>query len=414
MNINFRGACAGCRACCRPRRRANDGFRASLLDDAAPGSPVGVVAWPGSPVNLPASTSSTERAQMDSETDASEDQLNAALREELLFWTMLGLRTAAQDAFDEHAQSHFAERGHGRPIDARQYGYAELSGALATDLVVQEMLQTGRASADRQRYGDESAMPALGLADLKLSLEKSLIKFTDYCPTTMLSIRSRCRGGGFTTAASELADYKEAISNVGNAHFSLVGGGSGSFIFFSDDRRFLVKQIQATEFNTLITLLPSYHNYIKDNPETMLQHIYQISSCQMYRNRLYFMVVGNVHYTAAKSTPTHPNGHELHERYDLKGSWVNRNAAPTAFGASGAPFADFLALRARVPAESPRRRSALPAVRGHLRIRDQCLLLEAPVRLPAPAERDDEGHGPELPAADPAGQGCPTKEAVGS
>ena len=101
---------------------------------------------------------------------------------------------------------------------------------------------------------------------------------------------------------------------------------SGSFLFFTNDRRFLVKQINSTEFNTLLTILPSYHNYLKDNRETMLQHIYQLSSCQMYRHRLFFMVVGNVHYTASSL------GHELHERYDIKGSWVNRNAAPISNG----------------------------------------------------------------------------------
>lgn len=262
---------------------------------------------------LPADSEGTDSLQFEESGDSFDDiGLNAALREELLFWTMLGLRTAASDADEEHRLSD-PERGHGRPIDARDIN---LHKALTTDVVVKESL---RQEVVRRGGTNEGGPAVPDMIELESAISKSNVRFTEYSPSTFLSIRSRF--------GIMLDAYKRSMSRHANAHFSVSGGGSGSFLFFTDDRRFLVKQINSAEFNTLLTILPSYHNYLKDNPETMLQRIYQLSSCQMYRHKLFFMVVSNVHYTAFSL------GHELHERYDIKGSWINRNAAPIANGA---------------------------------------------------------------------------------
>ena len=44
------------------------------------------------------------------------------------------------------------------------------------------------------------------------------------------------------------------------------------------------------------------------------------------RAKMYFMVVGNVHYEAFARS------HELQERYDIKGSVIQRNFDPIAYG----------------------------------------------------------------------------------
>ena len=53
-------------------------------------------------------------------------------------------------------------------------------------------------------------------------------------------------------------------------------GGSGSFLFFSDDNKFVIKQINTDEFNTLLRVLPSYQRHMRENPHSMLQHMYHL------------------------------------------------------------------------------------------------------------------------------------------
>jgi hypothetical protein len=145
----------------------------------------------------------------------------------------------------------------------------------------------------------------------------SNVQFVDYCSFTFHAFR--------TSAGLLPESYKTSLARPRNSRFKL-GGTSGAFIFFSDDNRFVIKQIQTNEFNTLLKILPSYLKHMRTHPESMLQHMYQLCSCTMYHHTLYFLVVGNVHHTAASL------GHELHERYDLKGSWINRNAPATSPG----------------------------------------------------------------------------------
>ena len=85
-----------------------------------------------------------ERAKEDEFTDVG---LNAALREELLFWTMLGMRTASQQAHEEWTTMD-KERGHGRMVDAVDI---DLRAALQEDGAVRETLARAKEEQEKEQ-----------------------------------------------------------------------------------------------------------------------------------------------------------------------------------------------------------------------------------------------------------------------
>jgi hypothetical protein len=81
------------------------------------------------------------------------------------------------------------------------------------------------------------------------------------------------------------------------------------------DHRFIVKTTSPQEAFCLLRRLRSYHKYTKDNPRTFLTRFLGCHFVQMYGKRMFFVVMVNFLAGATK----------IHEKYDLKGSWENRN-----------------------------------------------------------------------------------------
>lgn len=58
-------------------------------------------------------------------------------------------------------------------------------------------------------------------------------------------------------------------------------GKSGSFFFFSFDRRFIIKTMNASEKQVFIDALPSYMCYLKQNPDSLIARIYGVFTVEM-------------------------------------------------------------------------------------------------------------------------------------
>ena len=52
-------------------------------------------------------------------------------------------------------------------------------------------------------------------------------------------------------------------------------------MFFSRDKRFLVKEVGVKEFRVCLRLLPSYRAYVTREPHTLLQRVVQLASIKM-------------------------------------------------------------------------------------------------------------------------------------
>jgi hypothetical protein len=128
--------------------------------------------------------------------------------------------------------------------------------------------------------------------------------FKDYCPEFFGEIRNIC--------GINHLEYMESLMNATNEKFS--EGASGSFLYFSGDHKYIVKTTTIEEKDVLVRILPAYTEYIRANPKTLLVKFLGLHSARMYNQRIQFVVMQNAF---AEVSPT--------ERYDLKGSWINRS-----------------------------------------------------------------------------------------
>lgn len=86
-------------------------------------------------------------------------------------------------------------------------------------------------------------------------------------------------------------------------------------MFYTADYSFLVKSVTTSERNVLLDMLPAYIRHMKLNPESHLTRFYGCHSIEMYGQVFSFVVMGNVMGRTS-----------MHQFFDIKGSWVDRNA----------------------------------------------------------------------------------------
>ena len=95
-------------------------------------------------------------------------------------------------------------------------------------------------------------------------------------------------------------------------------GKSGSFFFFSHDRKYIVKTISNVELKFMMDNLQEYCHYLRDNTNSLLTRYYGLVKLRFTSQQEFISVVvmENVFYLH--------EGMVLQERYDLKGSVTNR------------------------------------------------------------------------------------------
>mmetsp|Transcript_15359 Transcript_15359/g.23119 ORF Transcript_15359/g.23119 Transcript_15359/m.23119 type:complete len:971 (+) Transcript_15359:26-2938(+) len=109
--------------------------------------------------------------------------------------------------------------------------------------------------------------------------------------------------------------YLEALQHTEKEQLS--EGASGAFMFFCGGGDYIVKTIRAHEANVLHRSLPMYKDYLKENPSSLLVRFLGSYSLKVYAQTFSFVVMRNIFEP----------GVDINERYDIKGSWVNRSAA---------------------------------------------------------------------------------------
>ncbi|KAG2765166.1 hypothetical protein PC129_g6000 [Phytophthora cactorum] len=130
--------------------------------------------------------------------------------------------------------------------------------------------------------------------------------FDDYSPASFRDIR---QGFGINETL-----YRKAF--LATCHERLQSGGSsGAFMFYTADYAFLVKSVTTSERNVLLDMLPAYIRHMKQNPDSHLTRFYGCHSIEMYGQVFSFVVMGNVIGRTS-----------MHQFFDIKGSWVDRNA----------------------------------------------------------------------------------------
>ncbi|GLE02716.1 hypothetical protein PINS_up011571 [Pythium insidiosum] len=141
------------------------------------------------------------------------------------------------------------------------------------------------------------------------------IRFVDFFPTAFARLR----------ASFGISDDQFLKSLATCTTPQVSEGASGSFLFFSTDRCYIVKSLTAGESAFLHTILDHYVDYMLGQRDTFLTRFIGSYCIMLYGKKAYFVVMENVFDV--------PHGVAIHQRYDIKGSWIDRNAQKVRHGA---------------------------------------------------------------------------------
>lgn len=110
------------------------------------------------------------------------------------------------------------------------------------------------------------------------------------------------------------AEFGSSLMSTVNERSS--EGASKMLFCETEDNRYVIKTIKSSDAKRLQRIVREYCVFLQNNPDTLLVKILACISLKLYEQRLYVMVMENVLNTER----------EVHQKFDLKGSWVNRTA----------------------------------------------------------------------------------------
>lgn len=171
------------------------------------------------------------------------------------------------------------------------------------------------------------------------SRNKNPCKFSDYAPPVFKAIREQHNISA--TAYIQSLGISKIMHSLWQGEFSsLIGllssGKSGSFFYYSDDSRFVIKTLPRHEYLFLKKILPNYYAHIRENPDSLIVRVYGFHKIIANKGKKvikeYFIVMSNVfdrHY-------------EIHMKFDLKGSTYKRETTRWEDGSVARKDTDFI------------------------------------------------------------------------
>ncbi|TMW57572.1 hypothetical protein Poli38472_003497 [Pythium oligandrum] len=140
-------------------------------------------------------------------------------------------------------------------------------------------------------------------------IDSTTLSFHDCAPKVFQSIRQHFNVDPHFLLQS--FDLSKLLSEHGGE------GKSGSIFYFTANKRFMVKSVPKTEYDTLRAILPHYHRYMLSSPQSMLCRYYGCYSITLPvgTRRMYFVVMQNLFHEGP-----------VHQRFDLKGNFDRRQA----------------------------------------------------------------------------------------
>lgn len=96
-------------------------------------------------------------------------------------------------------------------------------------------------------------------------------------------------------------------------------GKSGSFFYFTQDYRFIIKTVTNAEEKFLRKIAYSYYLHMKDNEDSLLARFFGLHKVRLAPEQRYITVV-------VMENILNSDRLKIHRKYDLKGSWVGRRS----------------------------------------------------------------------------------------
>ncbi len=94
-------------------------------------------------------------------------------------------------------------------------------------------------------------------------------------------------------------------------------GRSGSFFFFSHDRKFIIKTMTQQELDLFLEKLPAFKDHLRSNPNSLLAKIFGVFTINTD-------LIKKVHVMLMENTAQFEDPTQLLSVFDLKGSLVDR------------------------------------------------------------------------------------------
>ncbi|RLN81387.1 hypothetical protein BBJ28_00023579 [Nothophytophthora sp. Chile5] len=285
--------------CSQPRDRGTLQSRTEVLDEET--------------------TDSVESGNSETLESLTNPQLNVALRRQMIHMATSGIIESIQHY---HRLRREVGASHTFILDwqrspQRRIRQLASSASMGEDAIAMPIppislpnLRAARNSTIRVVEAARDNPSNLGFTFMPMALTE--MQFYDFQPRVFASIRQ--------LYAVNDAEYVFAFRSTINERIS--EGRSGAFVFNTCDRKYLVKSTTAEEKEVLLKLLPSYLRYLKWNPGTLLPRFFGFHAMKMYGQIFYFIVMGNFLST----------NEVIHRRYDIKGSWEDRNAPACVLG----------------------------------------------------------------------------------
>ncbi|CAI5719794.1 unnamed protein product [Hyaloperonospora brassicae] len=304
-------------------------------------------------------------------------QLNTALQEELIYFTIEGMTRAVQIADEELArirdQSPIREEETSMDDDDDDSSSTQVPGEAATTATglcgsdncsdslegaqrkrlvtsIQQVISAGlrrtssavaEVRAAARRNSEETAFSFDIPADQRAVHQPSKPNHRAGIPSSTSTsarsadLRPRDGGPGTTPASIRLTPYKplafaelRQVHGIKAADFvksfqtstkpNISEGASGAFMFFSGDKKYIVKSMAEEEARFLCEIAESYAKYLTRNPLSLITKFYGCFKITMFDKRFYFIVMENLFDVMEE-------GVQIHHRFDIKGSWVNRS-----------------------------------------------------------------------------------------
>ncbi|XP_076043091.1 phosphatidylinositol 5-phosphate 4-kinase isoform X2 [Oratosquilla oratoria] len=138
----------------------------------------------------------------------------------------------------------------------------------------------------------------------------SHFKVKEYCPIVFRNLRERF--------GIDDADFRESLTRSQPVVVESPGR-SGARFYMSSDKMYMIKTLTSDEVEQMHSLLKQYHPYIVErHGKTLLPQYLSMYRLTVDNIETYFVVMRNVFSTQL----------QIHKKYDLKGSTVDRDASP--------------------------------------------------------------------------------------
>ena len=96
-------------------------------------------------------------------------------------------------------------------------------------------------------------------------------------------------------------------------------GKSGSFFYFTRDFRYIIKTVTASEEKFLQKISYRYYRHMRANPDSLIVKFFGLHKVRLAPEQHYITVI-------VMENIFNNQNLKIHERYDLKGSWVGRKS----------------------------------------------------------------------------------------